>query len=122
MDADNTPSRPPAPGLGGAVEPANRAPVAIERFQTPIFLMSDLEADGGAPNPRYAPLPAGADLRIAMRRTLRVGAETNLDQILQGSTGHVRDVARYQGQHARRQERDDPRQKRRQAAPQTRHR
>jgi hypothetical protein len=35
MDADNTPSRQPAPAQGGRVEPANRAPVAIERFQTP---------------------------------------------------------------------------------------
>ena len=46
------------------------------------FLMSDLEADGGAPNPRYAPLPAGADLRIAMRRTLRVGAE-NANEVVE---------------------------------------
>ena len=35
MDADNSPVRQPAPAQGGTVEPANRAPVAIERFQTP---------------------------------------------------------------------------------------
>ena len=35
MDADNSPVRQAAPAQGGAVEPANRAPVAIERFQTP---------------------------------------------------------------------------------------
>ena len=35
MDADNSPVRPAAPAQGGTVEPANRAPVAIERFQTP---------------------------------------------------------------------------------------
>lgn len=35
MDADNTPVRPPPPVHGGTVEPANRARVAIERFQTP---------------------------------------------------------------------------------------
>ncbi|MBT9598566.1 MAG: hypothetical protein IV094_21460 [Vitreoscilla sp.] len=35
MDADNSPVRRSAPAQGGTVEPANRAPVAIERFQTP---------------------------------------------------------------------------------------
>ena len=35
MDADHTPARQPAPAQGGAVEPANRATVAKERFQTP---------------------------------------------------------------------------------------
>ena len=35
MDADNSPVRQAAPAKGGTVEPANRAPVAIERFQTP---------------------------------------------------------------------------------------
>jgi len=35
MDADNSPVRQAAPAQGGTVEPANRAPVAIERFQTP---------------------------------------------------------------------------------------
>lgn len=35
MDADNSPVRRAAPAQGGTVEPANRAPVAIERFQTP---------------------------------------------------------------------------------------
>ncbi|EHR71016.1 hypothetical protein BurJ1DRAFT_2176 [Burkholderiales bacterium JOSHI_001] len=35
MDADNSPIRQTAPAQGGTVEPANRAPVAIERFQTP---------------------------------------------------------------------------------------
>jgi hypothetical protein len=35
MDADNSPVRKAAPAQGGTVEPANRAPVAIERFQTP---------------------------------------------------------------------------------------
>jgi Large polyvalent protein-associated domain 7 len=35
MDADNSPVRQSAPAQGGTVEPANRAPVAIERFQTP---------------------------------------------------------------------------------------
>ena len=35
MDADNSPVRKAAPALGGTVEPANRASVAIERFQTP---------------------------------------------------------------------------------------
>ncbi|HEY1393731.1 MAG TPA: LPD7 domain-containing protein [Methylibium sp.] len=35
MDADNAPTRTPAPAQGGAVEPANRATVAKERFQTP---------------------------------------------------------------------------------------
>ena len=35
MDADNSPVRQAAPAQGGTVEPANRAPVAIARFQTP---------------------------------------------------------------------------------------
>jgi len=35
MDADNSPVRQAARAQGGTVEPANRAPVAIERFQTP---------------------------------------------------------------------------------------
>ncbi len=40
MDADDgqirSPARRPAPAQGGTVEPANRAPIAIDRFQTPI--------------------------------------------------------------------------------------
>jgi hypothetical protein len=36
MDADNTPSVRPTSAQGGTVEPANRATVAKERFQTPI--------------------------------------------------------------------------------------
>ena len=35
MDADNSPARQAAPAQGGKVEPANRAPVAIAKFQTP---------------------------------------------------------------------------------------
>ena len=35
MDADNAPARQAAPVQGGTVEPANRAPVAIAKFQTP---------------------------------------------------------------------------------------
>jgi hypothetical protein len=35
MDADNSPVRRSPPGHGGTIEPANRASVAIERFQTP---------------------------------------------------------------------------------------
>ena len=35
MDADNSPVRQATPAQGGTVVPANRAPVAIERFQTP---------------------------------------------------------------------------------------
>ena len=35
MDADNFPVRQAVRVQGGTVEPANRAPVAIERFQTP---------------------------------------------------------------------------------------
>ena len=35
MDADNSPVRQATPAQGGTVEPANRALVAIERFQTP---------------------------------------------------------------------------------------
>jgi len=35
MDADNPPSRRPTSAPGGTVEPANRATVAKERFQTP---------------------------------------------------------------------------------------
>ena len=35
MDADNSPARLPASAQGGTVEPANRATVAKERFQTP---------------------------------------------------------------------------------------
>ena len=35
MDADNAPARKAAPAQGGTVEPANRAPVAIAKFQTP---------------------------------------------------------------------------------------
>lgn len=38
MDADTSPSRRPTPAQGGTVEPANRATVAKERFQTPIDL------------------------------------------------------------------------------------
>lgn len=36
MDADNSPARLPASAQGGTVEPANRATVAKERFQTPV--------------------------------------------------------------------------------------
>lgn len=36
MDAENSPSRRPTSDQGGTVEPANRATVAKERFQTPI--------------------------------------------------------------------------------------
>jgi hypothetical protein len=36
MDADNAPSVRPTSAQGGTVEPANRAPVAKERFQAPI--------------------------------------------------------------------------------------
>lgn len=36
MDADNSPARRSASAPGGTVEPANRATVAKERFQTPI--------------------------------------------------------------------------------------
>jgi len=35
MDADNSPARQAVPTQGGTVEPANRAPVAIAKFQTP---------------------------------------------------------------------------------------
>ena len=35
MDADNTPARLPEPTQGGTVEPANRATLAKQRFQTP---------------------------------------------------------------------------------------
>lgn len=35
MDADSSPVRQAAPTQGGTVEPANRAPVAIAKFQTP---------------------------------------------------------------------------------------
>ncbi|HRH88442.1 MAG TPA: hypothetical protein PLO41_16475 [Rubrivivax sp.] len=35
MDADNSPARQAAAAQGGTVEPANRAPVAIAKFQTP---------------------------------------------------------------------------------------
>jgi Large polyvalent protein-associated domain 7 len=35
MDADKSPARQTAPAQGGTVEPANRAQVAIERFQAP---------------------------------------------------------------------------------------
>ncbi len=35
MDADNSPPRQPTPTRGGTVEPANRAAVAKERFQSP---------------------------------------------------------------------------------------
>ena len=35
MDEDRSPVRRSAPAQGGTVEPANRAPVAIERFQMP---------------------------------------------------------------------------------------
>ena len=35
MDADNSPVRQATPAQGGTVEPANRAPVAIAKFQTP---------------------------------------------------------------------------------------
>jgi hypothetical protein len=35
MDADNSPSRRQVPTKGGTVEPANRATIAKERFQTP---------------------------------------------------------------------------------------
>ena len=37
MDADTSPSRSPSPRkMGGAVEPANRATIAKDLFQTPI--------------------------------------------------------------------------------------
>ena len=36
MDAENNQARRPAPAQGGTVEPANRATIAKDRFQTPI--------------------------------------------------------------------------------------
>ena len=36
MDAENTQARRPAPAQGGTLEPANRATIAKDRFQTPI--------------------------------------------------------------------------------------
>ncbi len=41
MDADNSPARLPASAQGGTVEPANRATVAKERFQTPADTASE---------------------------------------------------------------------------------
>jgi hypothetical protein len=41
MDADNSPSLHPTYAKGGTVEPAKRAPVAIERFQTPNDLAGE---------------------------------------------------------------------------------
>ena len=38
MDADNSPSRRPTSAQGGTVEPASRATIAKERFQTPIYV------------------------------------------------------------------------------------
>jgi hypothetical protein len=52
MDADNSPTRRPAPAPGGTVEPANRATIAKELFQTPI----------GAPVERYELRDPMADL------------------------------------------------------------
>lgn len=52
MDADNSPSRRAAPAHGGAVEPANRATIAKDLFQTPIDV----------PGERYELRDAMADL------------------------------------------------------------
>ena len=41
MDADNTPSARPTPARGGTVEPANRATIAKEQFQTPIDMPAE---------------------------------------------------------------------------------
>lgn len=41
MDADNTPSVRPTSAQGGTVEPANRATIAKERFQTPIEVLAE---------------------------------------------------------------------------------
>jgi hypothetical protein len=46
MDNDNTPSMRPQPQPGGAVEPANRATVAKEKFQTPLDQLNP-------PGPRF---------------------------------------------------------------------
>ena len=52
MDADNSPSRRAAPAHGGIVEPANRATIAKDLFQTPIDV----------PGERYELRDAMADL------------------------------------------------------------
>ncbi len=41
MDSDNTPSARPTSGQGGTVEPANRATIAKERFQTPTDVSAE---------------------------------------------------------------------------------
>ena len=41
MDADNTPSVRPTSAPGGTVEPANRATIAKERFQTPLDVRTE---------------------------------------------------------------------------------
>ena len=41
MNADNTPSARPTSVQGGTVEPANRATIAKERFQTPIDMPAE---------------------------------------------------------------------------------
>ena len=41
MDADNTPSARPTSARGGTVEPANRATIAKEQFQTPIDMPAE---------------------------------------------------------------------------------
>ena len=66
MDADNFPVRQATPAQGGTVEPANRASVAIERFQTPNDTTGE-RYECATPSPR-SPIGPTPSRRWSRRR------------------------------------------------------
>ena len=67
MDADNAPTRRSAPALGGTVEPANRATIARDLFQTPIDV----------PGERYELRDSMADLTYRSNKIAEIIAKAD---------------------------------------------
>ena len=80
MDADNSPVRMAAPGQGGTVEPADRAPVAIRQFQVPDdptgerYELRDPFAEVTYRTASFAEIAAKAD-QLGSRRVLAVAED-----------------------------------------------
>ena len=67
MDADNSPTRRAAPTQGGTVEPANRATIARDLFQTPIDV----------PGERYELRDSMADLTYRSNKIAEIIAKAD---------------------------------------------
>lgn len=95
MDADHAPTRQPAPAQGGTVEPANRATLAKDLFQTPLDV----------PGERYELRDAMADLTYRSSKIAEVIAKA--DQLGSSrftaidSQGHRTTVQRVDGEWQR---------------------